>query len=106
MDHILYVETQYATTQAKAAELQETEEVTLLNIEASRWKCHANQLEKRMISLTAHKKAIHELREQWVEETFFQKIRWEEMREKLKELNNYQCMDKNKEKMLTLTRDY
>ena len=58
MDHILYVETEEATTHVESVEHQETEEVTLLNIEASRWKHHANQLEKGMISLNGHKKVI------------------------------------------------
>ena len=105
MDHILYVETQDAATQVEVAELHETEEVILLNIEASRWKHHANQLEKGMISLTKHKNSIQELREQWAEEIFFQKIRWEEMRENLKDLKKYQSMEKNKEQMLPLTHE-
>ena len=73
----------------QAAEIQETEEVTLLNIEASRWKRHANQLEKGMISLTKHKNVIQESRGKWDEEIFFQKVRWEEMGEKLKDLKKY-----------------
>ena len=39
----------------EAAELQEIEEVTLLKIEASRWKRHERQFDKGMISLTEHK---------------------------------------------------
>ena len=58
-----------------------------------------------MISLSKHKNVIQELGEQWVEEIFFQKIQWEEMRDKLKELNNYQSMEKNKEQMLNLTHE-
>ena len=103
MDHILDGETQDASSQMEAAELQETEEVTCLKTRASRWKHHTNQFKKCMISLTTHKKVIHELREQWTEDIFFQNIRWEEMQEKLKYLKKYEAMEKNKEQMLTLT---
>ena len=58
-----------------------------------------------MISLTTHKNVIQELREQWAEEIFFQNIRWEEMREKLKELKKYEYMEKDKELMLTLSHE-
>ena len=66
---------------------------------------HASQFDGGMISLTDKNKVIQELREQWVEEIFFQKIRWENMQEKLKELNKYESMEKDKEKMLTLTHE-
>ena len=104
MDHILDVP-QEATTHVEVAKLQEIEEVSVLKIEVSKWKRHASQFDEGMISLTEQKKVIQELREQWDEEIFFQKIRWEEMREKLKELKKYESMEKNKEHMVTLTQD-
>ena len=58
MDHILEVETHESTTHMEDAELHKTKEVTLLNIEASRWRCHENQLEKGFISLTGNTKVI------------------------------------------------
>ena len=74
-----------------------TEEVSFLNLEVSKWRHHASQFDGGMISLIDHKKIIQELREQWVEEIFFQKIQWEKMQEKLKELNKYVSMEKDKE---------
>ena len=72
------------------------EEVSLLKLEVIKWKHHARQFDKGIISLIEHKKIIHELREQWAEEIFFQKIPWEKMQEKLKELRKYDSMEKEK----------
>ena len=51
-----------------------TEDVSLLNIEVSKWRRHASQFDEGMISLTEHKNVIQELREQWAEDIFFQKF--------------------------------
>ena len=82
-----------------------TKEVSFLKLEVSKWRHHASQFDEGMISLTEHKNIIQELREQWVKEIFFKKIRWEKMQEKLKELKKYESMEKDKEQMLTLAHE-
>ena len=58
-----------------------------------------------MISLTKHKKVIQYLREQCPKEIFFQKIRWENIWDKLKELKTYEAEEKDKGNMLTLNHE-
>ena len=82
-----------------------TKEVSFLNIEVSKWKHHRSQFDEGIISLNEHKNIIQELREQWAEDIFFQKIQWEKMHEKLKELKKYEPMEKDKKNMLTLTHE-
>ena len=79
--------------------------MSLLKTEVGKWKHHASQFDEGMISLIDHKNISQELREQWAKEIFFQKIRWEKMQEKLKELRKYESMEKEKEQMLTLTHE-
>ena len=47
-------------------------ELSLLKLEVSKWKYHANQYDKGIIYLAEHKNTIHELREKWCEEILFQ----------------------------------
>ena len=76
-------------------------ELSLLNIEVNKWKYHFVQYDKGMIYFFEHKKTIEELRENWDEDIFFQKIRWEKLQEELKELRKYKSMQKEKEQMYT-----
>ena len=67
-----------------------------MKLEVSKWKYHAGQYDKGMISLSEHKKTIQEIREKWDEDIFFQKIRWDKIHEELKDLRKYKSMQKER----------
>ena len=78
-------------------------ELLVLMLKLSKWKYHARKCEKGMIPLYVNKKAIEGVKENSVEELFFQKFCWEKLQEEVKELRKYKSMKKEKEQMDTLT---
>ena len=58
-----------------------------------------------MVSLTEHRNSIRELKEKWVEERMTQILREEELQKELRELKNFQSMQKEKDHMYALSQE-
>ena len=79
---------------------EEEEDISLLKFELKKWKYKATLCEDGMIPLPLHRKEIKELRERWVEELTFQRLRQENLQEELKELRKLTSMKKEKSKCI------
>ena len=58
-----------------------------------------------MVSLAEHRNTIRELKERWAEELMFQKLCWEEIRKKIKELKKFKSMQVEKDQLYTLSQE-
>ena len=56
-----------------------TKELAILGIEVRKWRSQVERCQEGMISLAEHRKTIRELKERWVKELMFQKLRWEQI---------------------------
>ena len=80
-------------------------ELSLLKVEVKKWKRQVDKYQEGIIPLIDHKNTISELREKWVEDLMFQKLRWEEIQKELKELKNFKSMQVEKDQMYTLSQE-
>ena len=74
-----------------------TAEVSILRMEAIKWKSQVEEYQRGMISLSEHRKIIRGLEENWAGERMTQRIREEELQSNLRELKKFQFMQKEKE---------
>ena len=59
-------------------------DLSLLELELSKWRHHSILSEKGMISLPEHRRIVKYLKYKWVEELIFQKFQWEYLQKDLK----------------------
>ena len=78
-------------------------ELSLLKIEVKKWKRQEVKYQEGMIPLADHEKTIRELREKWVEELMFQKLRWKKIQKELKEMKRFKSMQVEKDQLYTLS---